>query len=150
MEEFEADLICFQLGNYEDLPEDKLLPLILDIEQRMEHRYTVIHGTDFDMQAQADFGKLCINCRTSLTLKGNLIEVLMAFRDWFAQERSKLLCKYFSLTAAERDEFLETCKSSVELYQVGTLLSFHLQTRERFRKQGVFIPFYPGGENRPI
>ena len=147
IEEFEAERICFRSGDYEGLSEEKLIPLILDIERRMELRYTVIHGTDFDMQDRADFGELCINCRTSLTLEGDLIRVLIDFRDWFAQERSNLLCKYFSLTAGERDAFLETCDSPFELYQVGTLLSFHLQTRERFRKQGVYIPFYPGGES---
>ncbi len=150
VEEFEADLICFQVGDYVALTEEQLLPLILDIERRMELRYTVIHGTDFEMVDLTDFGELCINTYTSLTLEGDLIRVLMDFRDWFAQERSKLLRKYFSLTAGERDAFLETCDSPFDLYQVGTMLSFHLQTRERFRKQGVYIPFFPGGESHLV
>ena len=150
VEEFEADLICFQVGDFVGLPEEKMISLILAIERRMELRYTVIHGTDFDMTDRPGFGKLCINCRTSLTLKGDLIRVLMDFRSWFAQERSRLLSKYFSLTAGERDAFLETAESPFQLYQVGTMLSFHLQTRERFRKQGVFIPFYPGGESNLV
>ena len=150
VEEFEADLICFQVGDYVALTEEQLLPLILDIERRMELRYTVIHGTDFEMVDLTDFGELCINTHTSLTLEGDLIRVLIDFRDWFAQERRNLLCKYFSLTAGERDAFLETCDSPFDLYQVGTMLSFHLQTRERFRKQGVFIPFYPGGESHLV
>lgn len=150
VEEFEAERICFLVGDYIGLSEEQLLPLILDIERRMELRYTVIHGTDFDMTDHTDFGKLCINCRTSLTLRGDLIRVLMDFRTWFVKERSRLLSKYFSLTAGERDSFLETADNPFQLYQVGTMLSFHLQTRERFRKQGVFIPFYPGGESNLV
>jgi hypothetical protein len=147
IEEFAAERICFRSGYYLNLSEEKMIPLILDIERRMELRYTVIHGTDFDMTDLTDFGKVCINTRTCLTLEGDLVRVLIDFRDWFAQERRKLLCKYFSLTAGERDAFLETAESPFQLYQVGTMLSFHLQTRERFRKQGGFIPFYPGGES---
>ena len=120
--------------------------MILDIERRMELRYTVIHGPGFDMTDRTDFGELGINCRTSLTLRGDLTRALMDFRTWFVKERSMLLSKYFSLTAGERDSFLETADNPFQLYQVGTMLSFHLQTRERFRKQGVFIPFYPEGE----
>uniref|UniRef100_UPI004047BAB6 hypothetical protein n=1 Tax=Algoriphagus sp. TaxID=1872435 RepID=UPI004047BAB6 len=146
VEEFETDLIGFQVGDYVALTEEQLLPLILDIERRMELRYTVIHGTDFNMTDRTDFGELCINCRTSLTLRGDLIRVLMDFRSWFTQVRSRLLSKYFSLTNGERDAFLETAESPFQLYQVGTMLSFHLQTRERFRKQGVFIPYNLGGE----
>ena len=146
VEEFEAERICFVVGDYTDLSEEQLLPLILDIERRMELRYTVIHGTDFDMTDRTDFGELGINCRTSLTLRGDLTRALMDFRTWFVKERSMLLSKYFSLTAGERDSFLETADNPFQLYQVGTMLSFHLQTRERFRKQGVFIPFYPEGE----
>jgi hypothetical protein len=150
IEEFEADIICFSVGEYSDLQEEQLLPLILDIERRMELRYTVLHGTDFEIQAEANLGSVCVNCRTSFSLEGRLLGDLQDFRSWFAQERRKLLCKYFSLTAAERDAFLETADSPFQLYQVGTMLSFHMQTRERFRKQGVFIPFYPGGELSPI
>ena len=148
IEEFEAERICYLSGDYEGLSEEKLIPLILDIERRMELRYTVIHGTDFDIQVQADFSQLCINCRTTFALEGTLLTAIQAFRVWFEQERSKLLLQYFALTSTERDEFLETADSPFELYQVGTMLSFHLQTRERFRKQGIFIPFWLGGEIR--
>jgi hypothetical protein len=148
VEEFEAYILCFSVGGYSDLPEGELLPLILDIERRLELRYTVIHGTDFDIQVQADFSQLCINCRTTFALEGTLLTAIQAFRGWFEQERSKLLLQYFALTSTERDEFLETADSPFELYQVGTMLSFHLQTRERFRKQGIFIPFWLGGEIR--
>jgi hypothetical protein len=144
VEEFEAERICFLVGDYIGLSEEQLLPLILDIERRMELRYTVIHGTDFDIQVQADFSQLCVNCRTTFALEGNLLAAIQDFRNWFQQERAKLLVQYFALTAAERDAFLETADSPFELYQVGTMLSFHIQTRERFRKQGVFIPFRLG------
>lgn len=150
VEEFEAERICFLEGDYIGLSEEQLLPLILDIERRMELRYTVIHGTDFDVQAEANVGEIFINCRTSFSLASSLLADIQDFRSWFAQERSTLLGKYFSLTAAERDAFLETADSPFQLYQVGTMLSFHLQTRERFRKQGVFIPFYPGGESNLV
>jgi hypothetical protein len=144
VEEFEADLHCFAVGQYRDLTEEQLLPLILDIERRMELRYTVIHGTDFDIQVQTDFSQLCVNCRTTFALEGSLLAAIQDFRNWFQQERATLLVQYFALTAAERDAFLETADNPFELYQVGTLLSFHIQTRERFRKQGVFIPFRLG------
>jgi hypothetical protein len=149
VEEFEADIHCFALGQFRDLREEQLLPLILDIERRMELRYTVIHGTDFDISVFPGFGEVCVNCRTPFALEGILLADIQAFRDWFQQERAKLLIQYFALTAAERDAFLETADNPFELYQVGTLLSFHIQTRERFRKQGVFIPFWLGGEIRP-
>ena len=144
VEEFEADLHCFALGEYRDLREEQLLPLILDIERRMELRYTVIHGTDFDIEVQADFSQICVNSRTTFSLDGILLAEIQAFKGWFQQERAKLLVQYFALTAAERDAFLETADNPFELYQVGTMLSFHIQTRERFRKQGVFIPFRLG------
>ena len=150
VEEFEAERICFLVGDHIGLSEEQLLPLILDIERRMELRYTVIHGTDFDVQAEANVGEIFINCRTSFSLAGSLLADIQDFRSWFAQERSTLLGKYFSLTAAERDAFLETADSPFQLYQVGTMPSFHIQTRERFRKQGVFIPFYPGGESNLV
>jgi len=144
VEEFEADIHCFALGQYRVLTEEQLLPLILDIERRMELRYTVIHGTDFDISIRSSFGEVCVNCRTPFALEGDLLADIQAFRDWFQQERAKLLVQYFALTAAERDAFLETADNPFELYQVGTMLSFHIQTRERFRKQGVFIPFRLG------
>jgi hypothetical protein len=148
-EAFEADILCYSVGGYNDLPEEQLLPLILDIERRMELRYTVIHGTDFDISVFPSFGEVCVNCRTTFALEGNLLAAIQDFRSWFQQERAKLLVQYFALTAAERDAFLETADNPFELYQVGTMLSFHIQTRERFRKQGVFIPFRLGGEIRP-
>jgi hypothetical protein len=143
-EAFEADILCYSVGGYNDLPEEQLLPLILDIERRMELRYTVIHGTDFDISIRSGFGEVCVNCRTTFALEGSLLAAIQDFRNWFQQERAKLLVQYFALTAAERDAFLETADNPFELYQVGTLLSFHIQTRERFRKQGVFIPFRLG------
>ena len=149
-EAFEADILCFPVGGYQGLTEEQLLPLILDIEQRMELRYTVIHGTDFDISLQEGSGEIRINYRSSFSLDFNLLTAIQAFRSWFEQERAKLLVKFFALTAAERDAFLETTDSPFQLYQVGTMLSFHIQTRERFRKQGVFIPFELGGEIRPI
>ena len=144
VEEFEADLICFQVGDYVALTEEQLLPLILDIERRMELRYTVIHGTDFDISLHQGRGEIRVNCRTSFSLDFSLLTAIQAFRGWFQQERAKLLVQYFALTAAERDSFLETADNPFQLYQVGTMLSFHIQTRERFRKQGVFIPFRLG------
>ena len=144
VEEFEADLICFQVGDYIDLSEEQLLPLILGIERRMELRYTVIHGTDFDISLQESRGEIRVNCRTSFSLDFSLLTAIQVFRGWFQQERAKLLVQYFALTAAERDSFLETADNPFQLYQVGTMLSFHIQTRERFRKQGVFIPFRLG------
>ncbi len=144
VEEFEADLICFQVGDYVALTEEQLLSLILDIERRMELRYTVIHGTDFDIILQESRGEIRVNCRTSFSLDFILLTAIKAFRGWFQQERAKLLVQYFALTAAERDSFLETADNPFQLYQVGTMLSFHIQTRERFRKQGVFIPFRLG------
>jgi hypothetical protein len=149
IEEFEADIICFSVGEYSDLQEEQLLPLILDIERRMELRYTVIHGTDFDISVFPGFGEVCVNCRTTFALEGTLLAAIQDFRNWFQQERAKLLVQYFALTAAERDSFLETADNPFQLYQVGTMLSFHIQTRERFRKQGVFIPFQLGGDIRP-
>jgi hypothetical protein len=149
VEEFEAERICFLVGDYIGLSEEQLLPLILDIERRMELRYTVMHGTDFDISIRSGFGDVCVNCRTSFALEGDLLADIQAFRDWFQQERAKLLVHYFALTAAERDSFLETADNPFQLYQVGTMLSFHIQTRERFRKQGVFIPFQLGGDIRP-
>ena len=146
VEEFEADIHCFAVGEYLDLREEQLLPLILDIERRMELRYTVIHGTDFEIVVRSGFGEVCVNCRTTFFLEGILLADIQSFRGWFQQERAKLLVQYFALTAAERDAFLETADNPFELYQVGTMLSFHIQTRERFRKQGVFIPFRLGGE----
>ena len=144
VEEFEADLICFQVGDFVGLPEEKILPLILDIERRMELRYTVIHGTDFDISLHEGRGEIRVNCRTSFSLDFSLLTAIQAFRGWFQQERAKLLVQYFALTSAERDSFLETADNPFQLYQVGTMLSFHIQTRERFRKQGVFIPFRLG------
>jgi len=134
VEEFEAERICFLVGDYIGLSEEQLLPLILDIERRMELRYTVMHGTDFDISIRSGFGDVCVNCRTSFALEGDLLADIQAFRDWFQQERAKLLVHYFALTAAERDSFLETADNPFQLYQVGTMLSFHIQTRERFRK----------------
>lgn len=146
VEEFEADIHCFALGQYTDLTEEQLLPLILHIERRMELRYTVIHGTDFDIQPNSNFSQVCVNCRTPFALEGILPADIQAFRNWFQQERTQLLVQYFALTTSERDAFLETADNPFELYQVGTMLSFHIQTRERFRKQGIFIPFWLGGE----
>jgi hypothetical protein len=143
-EAFEADILCFSVGGYNDLPEEQLLNLILDIERRMELRYTVIHGTDFDISLQEGRGEIRVNCRTSFSLDSHLLTAIQDFSRWFQQERAKLLVQYFALTAAERDAFLETADNPFELYQVGTMLSFHIQTRERFRKQGVFIPFRLG------
>jgi hypothetical protein len=146
VEEFEADIHCFALGEYRELTEEQLLPLILDIERRMELRYTVIHGTDFDIKPNSNFSQVCVNCRTTFVLEGRLLADLQDFKEWFQQERAQLLVQYFALTTAERDAFLESADNPFELYQVGTMLSFHIQTRERFRKQGVFIPFRLGGE----
>ena len=110
----------------------------------MELRYTVIHGTDFDISLHEGRGEIRVNCRTSFSLDFSLLTAIQAFRGWFQQERAKLLVQYFALTAAERDSFLETADNPFQLYQVGIMLSFHIQTRERFRKQGVFIPFRLG------
>ena len=123
-EAFEADILCYSVGGYNDLPEEQLLPLILDIERRMELRYTVIHGTDFDISVFPGFGEVCVNCRTTFGLEGTLLAAIQDFRSWFQQERAQLLVQYFALTTAERDAFLETADNPFELYQVRNLAFF--------------------------
>jgi hypothetical protein len=63
------------------------------------------------------------------------------FLGWFEKERKRLFDHYFSMTEGEVDQFMEYSKNLYEIYSVITLLSYHLEVRDRFRKQGIYIPY---------
>jgi hypothetical protein len=44
------------------------------------------------------------------------------------------------MTEGEVDQFMEYAKNLYEIYSEITLLSYHPEVRDRFRKQGIYIP----------
>lgn len=124
--------------------EDKLLNYISSLEERLEGTYLKLYGSVFNITRQKDHFEICVELSTTLFLENEELGKLSYFLNWFEQERDKLIAKYFTLTTSELEEFEEHTRSAYELYQVRKSLAYHLSIRERFRKQGLFIPYNLG------
>lgn len=147
LESFQADLAPYSqlINSGKKLPEEDLLRWILDIETRLEERgFSYIFGCSFLLKEYADFYEVEINSSTTVRLEDSLALSVDQLIHWFENERKILLDHYFSLTTTEVDEFLEHTQEPWQLYEVGALLSYHLDIREKFRKEGIFIPFGMG------
>jgi hypothetical protein len=150
LEEFRIDVNRLNHLGETLLDESELIPWILDIERRMEEsRNFMMFGNTFLIDHFGTERKITINYAIIFMLDEDAIAPTDRFISWFETERKKLVIKYFSLNQGEVDEFLETNEEINAFYEVGTLLSFHLDIRERFRKQGVFIPFNLGSVINP-
>ncbi|WP_148660230.1 hypothetical protein [Algoriphagus sanaruensis] len=142
-EDFKVDLARFIVVDISEISHQVLIKWLLEIENRMEdHQYWRLHGSTFTRLEQEEYeGKLNFPFSKDLNFEPELRETIESFLGWFAKERKVWLDYYFALTPTEYDSFIEQCNSSWELFQVNHLLSYHWEVREKFRKQGVFIPF---------
>jgi hypothetical protein len=146
LQEFSLDFEIAKEIETNPIPENKLLNYITSLEERLEGTYLKLYGSIFNIARQKDHFEVCIELSTTLLLEDKELGKLSYFLNWFDQERDKLIAKYFAFTSSELEEFQETTTSPFELYQVRKSLSYHLAIRERFRKDGVFIPYNLGDQ----
>ena len=143
VEDFRLDLERFSMVDVSEINHKDLIEWLLRIEKRMEDcQYWRLHGSAFmRLEQEACRGKLNFPLAKNLNLDPDLRQTLETFLNWFAEERKKWLDYYFALTATEYDQFMEQNTDEEKLFNVNCLLSFHLEIREKLRKQGLFIPF---------
>lgn len=146
LQEFSLDFEIVKEIEFNPVPENKLLSYITGLEERLENNYLKLYGSVFNISRQKNHFEVCIELSTTLTLENEELGKASYFLNWFDQERDKLIAKYFTFTNSELEEFQETTKSAIELYQVRKSLAYHLSIRERFRKQGIFIPYNLGDQ----
>lgn len=139
--EFSRDFEIAREIENNPLSEKKLIDYIIRLEERLEGNYIKLYGSIFNVSQKKDHFEVCIELSTTLLLEEEELAKASYFLNWFDQERDKLIIKYFTFTTGELDEFEENTKSAYELYQVKKSLAYHLSIRERFRKQGIFIPY---------
>lgn len=139
--DFESDFDKMFSIRENAIPEDQLLRLVLDWESRLENDYTELYGSIFHFQKVYGGFEVKIRLQTKIKLEDLIIEKADEFLDWFDKQRDRLLLKYFSFTRSELEEFEETTKSVLDLYKVRKSLNFHIEIREKFKKNGIYIPF---------
>ncbi|MCH6198557.1 hypothetical protein MMU07_03125 [Aquiflexum sp. LQ15W] len=126
------------------LPESELLRWIVELEKLLEKKYSKVYGWFYELKNLGFAWHITIYISTRFQTEDQLITDLQAFLSWFEKERKKLFDHYFSMTSGEVDQFMDQAKHPYEIYRVITLVSYHLAIRERFKKQGVYIPFNLG------
>lgn len=143
LEDFRVDLARFSVVDVSTISHKELIDWLLHIEERMEEsHYWRLHGGVFTRLEQEFYkGKLQFWVMDSARLETEIRQPVEDFLKWFAEERKKWTDYYFALTSSEYDEFIEQNTDKEELFRVDHLLGFHWETREKFRKQGVYIPF---------
>lgn len=151
LEDFKNDVVRLSQLDKKMLDESELITWVLEIEKRMEEgSYATFYGCIFQIDHFGDERKITTNYDINFLLDEDVIAPVAKFLTWFDNERKKLVVKYFSLTQGEVDDFLENNKELDAFHQIGSLLSFHLATRERCRKNGIYIPFDLGGGINPF
>jgi hypothetical protein len=110
----------------------------------------MLHGGSVFTRKEQEFyeGKLNLPLVDGPKLEEEVRQQVEGFLKWFAEERKKWVDHYFALTPAEYDEFMEQNTLEMEAFRVNHLLSFHWEIREKFRKEGIFIPFDMRGVRR--
>lgn len=142
LQDFRHDVDRLNKVGEMQLDETALMPWILDIERRMEESYYYeIYGCVFEIDQLGSERKITIGLIISFLLDEVSIAPTEKFLAWFEYERKKLLIKYFSLTQGEYDDFLENSDDIMDICQVISQLSYHLDIRDKFRKQGIYIPY---------
>jgi len=144
LEEFRVDLARFSVVDSSEIPHKELIDWLLQIEQRIEDGfYWMLHdGWVFTRMEQEFYeGKLNLPLPDDYKLEEAVRQPVEEFLKWFAEERKKWVDYYFALTPAELDEFMEQNTLEDEAFRVNHLLNYHWEIREKFRKQGIFIPF---------
>jgi hypothetical protein len=131
-------------SNVTQLSESELVSWIVAIEQVLEENYSKVYGWFYKSEKIGDLREITIHVTTRFRSEEPLFAQLEEFLSWFEKDRKKLFDHYFSMTEGEVDQFLEHSKNLYEIYSVITLLSYHLDVRDRFRKQGIFIPYELG------
>jgi hypothetical protein len=151
LEDFILDVDRLNKTGETQLGESELIPWILDIERRMEESYYYeIFGKIFQIDGFGPERKIKVNYGISFRMDEGFIAPFERFLTWFDLERKKLVVKYFSLTQAEVDDYLENSDEFDAFYKIGSQLSFQLDTREKFRKNGIYIPYDLGGAINPF
>lgn len=141
-DEFTPEIEVFRAHQKVPIQESNLLNWILNLENRLEDRgYHQINGSIFKFQLQETCWKVEIKAYRTLFICEPLIGDFFDFMNWFESERKRLVRLYFAFTAEELDEFLETDPAPDICYRMKYLLSYHLEIRNRYRKNGIFLPF---------
>lgn len=129
-----------------ELPESELLSWIVEVEKLLEKKYTKVYGWFYEQEKSGSAWHITIYFNTRFQTEDQVITDLKDFLFWFGKERKRLFDHYFSMTSGEVDQFIDQAKHPYEIYRVITLVSYHLEIRERFKKQGVYIPFDLGND----
>lgn len=129
-----------------ELPESELLPWIVEVEKLLEKKYTKVYGWFYELENLGTAWHITIYFNTRFQTEDQVITDLKDFLSWFEKERKRLFDHYFSMTSGEVDQFIDQAKYPYQIYRVITLVSYHLEIRERFKKQGVYIPFDLGND----
>jgi hypothetical protein len=141
LDDLEPHLQKFSEINRQKLPESELLPWIVEVEKLLEKKYSKVYGWFYELENLGTAWHITIYFNTRFQTEDPLITELKDFLSWFEKERKRLFDHYFSMTSGEVDQFIDQAKYPYEIYRVITLVSYHLEIRERFKKQGIFIPF---------
>ncbi len=124
--------------------ENDLLNTILEWENRLESEYAELYGPIFSILEEENYFSVTIRLETTVKVVDSILGKAVQFLESFDKEREKLLIKYFSFTRSELEEFEENTRSPYELYQVAKSLNYHIGIREKFRNQGILIPYNLG------
>ena len=124
--------------------ENDLLNTILEWENRLESGYAELYGPIFSILKEEDCFFVTIRLETTVKVVDSILGKAIHFLEFFDKEREKLLIKYFSFTRSELEEFEENTHSPYELYQVAKSLNYHISIREKFKNQGILIPYNLG------
>lgn len=126
------------------ISENDLLNTILEWENRLESEYAELYGPIFSILKEENYFSVTIRLETTVKVLDSILGKAVQFLESFDKEREKLLIKYFSFTRSELEEFEENTRSPYELYQVAKSLNYHMGIREKFRNQGILIPYNLG------
>ena len=139
---FVSDLDILKAHRESPMEENALLKWILDVEERLEGNfYYELEDNCFEFRFQDPYWEVMILTETKIRFSEPIFGEYARFLRWFHEERKRLVKYYFALTAEEMDEFLESDPKPYHYYRVNKLLSYHLEIRNSFRKNGIFLPF---------
>lgn len=117
-----------------EVPESELIPVICEAEKILEEG-----GNQQLLYTLNEEEGYQIRCRSSI-LTGENADIFSSSFPWLLAMQKPLVQKYFALTESETIQFLESTDVMDPAASIR-MLSFHLEVREKARKQGEIIPF---------
>lgn len=139
---FASDIEALKGHQESPMEDDALLKWVLNVEERLEDNwYYELSDDVFEFRSEDSHWEVTLLSQTKIRLSEQIFGDYAHFLEWFHEERARLVKYYFALTAEELDEFWESDPEPYFCYRVKKRLSYHLEIRNNFRKNGIFLPF---------